>query len=83
MSKYEVCHQCENPIEITGLDGFKCSKCGWVRRPKNYEDDLRTDESNRNNGRKRKTISRMPETSRRKYTTIVIRLSCYILPFTL
>lgn len=35
-SKYGLCHRCQNPIEIPGLDGFFCSKCGWVRRPK-YE----------------------------------------------
>jgi tRNA(Ile2) C34 agmatinyltransferase TiaS len=42
LSKYGVCHRCQSPIEIPGLDGFKCSKCGWMRRPE-YEPQLPTD----------------------------------------
>ncbi len=31
---YGKCHKCQSPIEIPGLEAFKCSgSCGWVPRP--------------------------------------------------
>jgi len=30
---YGTCHQCKAPIQIPGLESFRCSSCGWVKRP--------------------------------------------------
>lgn len=28
---YGQCKRCKEAVEIPGSDGYKCSKCGWVR----------------------------------------------------
>jgi len=30
--RYGICHKCQSPIEIPGLEAFKCGECGWVKR---------------------------------------------------
>ncbi len=30
---YGICHHCEAPIQIPGLEAFKCPNCGWTKRP--------------------------------------------------
>lgn len=30
---YGICHKCQSPVDIPGLEAFKCSgECGWVSR---------------------------------------------------
>jgi len=33
LAPYGTCHQCEAPIQIPGLEAFKCPNCNWTKRP--------------------------------------------------
>jgi hypothetical protein len=33
LAPYGICHQCEAPIQIPGLEAFKCLNCNWIKRP--------------------------------------------------
>jgi len=33
LTPYGTCHQCQAPIQIPGLEAFKCPNCNWTNRP--------------------------------------------------
>jgi DNA-directed RNA polymerase subunit RPC12/RpoP len=31
ISDYGTCWECQSPVEIPGVDAFKCPQCGWKK----------------------------------------------------